>query len=89
MRSNSARFRMGLPAIDPQRLLGWAPSIGLPTKAALHWASEHTGLPVILVAAIALVSSFRLFRRTLRFAIEVVVCVALLAFATTLGWIHW
>jgi hypothetical protein len=80
---------MPLPAIDPRHLLGLAPSMGPSLRAALHWGSEHTGLPVILVAAIAVVTSFRLFRRTLRFAIEVVVCVAALAFAAGLGWIHW
>ena len=55
-------------------------------RAALRWGSQHTGLPVILVAAIALVVSFRLFKRTLRFVVEVVLCVALLAFATSFGW---
>jgi hypothetical protein len=58
-------------------------------RAALRWGSQHTGLPVILLAAIALVASWRAFRRSLRFVVEVVVAVALLVFATRIGWITW
>jgi len=43
----------------------------------------------VLVAAIALVLSWRIFKRTLRLAIEVVVAVALLLVVTRLGWITW
>lgn len=75
--------------LDPQRMLVGAGVVGPALRAALRWGSEHTGLPVILVAAIALVVSFRLVRRTLRFVVEVVLCVALLAIATKVGWIHW
>jgi hypothetical protein len=57
--------------------------------AALSWGSQHTGLPVILVAAIALVVSWRIFRRSLRFVVEVTITVALLLVATRIGWIHW
>ena len=57
--------------------------------AALRWGSLHTGLPVILVAAIALVVSWRIFRRSVRFAVEVTIAVALLLVATHIGWIHW
>jgi len=57
--------------------------------AALRWGSLHTGLPVILVAAIALVVSWRIFRRSLRFVVEVTIAVALLLVATHIGWIHW
>lgn len=57
--------------------------------AALRWGSHYTGLPVILVAAIALVVSWRIFRRSLRFVVEVTIAVALLLVATRIGWIHW
>lgn len=57
--------------------------------AALRWGSHYTGLPVILVAAIALVVSWRVFRRSLRFVVEVTIAVALLLVATHIGWIHW
>ncbi|HEY8039176.1 MAG TPA: hypothetical protein VIF15_05250 [Polyangiaceae bacterium] len=76
-------------AFDPHRVLAWAPGVGPGLRAALRWGANHTGLPVILVAAIAVVVSFRIFRRTLRFAIEVVLAVALLAAASRLGWISW
>jgi hypothetical protein len=57
--------------------------------ATLRWGAEHTGLPVVLVAAIALVVSWRIFRRSLRFVVEVTIAVALLLVATHIGWIHW
>jgi hypothetical protein len=75
-----------VPAIDPRWILH---AQGGALGAALRWGAQHTGLPVILVAAIALVVSWRLFKRTLRFTIEVVVAVALLLVATRLGWISW
>jgi hypothetical protein len=57
--------------------------------AALRWGSQHTGLPIIVVAAIVLVVSWRIFRRSVRFVVEVTIAVALLLFATRFGWIHW
>ena len=80
---------MPVPPFDPHRVLAWAPVVGEPIRAALRWGSGHTGLPVILVAAIAIVVAWRAFRRTLRFVIQVVLCVAALAFATRFGWITW
>lgn len=65
----------------------WMMTGGL--AAALRWGSQHSGLPVILVAAIALVVSWRVFKRSLRFVIEVVIAVAVLLVATRLGWIAW
>ncbi len=63
--------------------------MGESVRVALRWGAHHTGLPVILVAAITMVFSWRLFRRSLRFVVEVVVAVALLAVATRFGWITW
>jgi hypothetical protein len=80
---------MPLPAIDPQRMLAGGEAMGPALRAALRWGSEHTGLPAILVAAIALVVSFRVMKRTLRFVIEVVLCVALLVVATKIGLLQW
>ena len=77
------------PSIAPPGMATWLPWAGDSLRAAVHWGSDHTGLPTILVAAMAMVVSFRMFRRSVRFAVEVVVCVALLACATKLGWIHW
>jgi predicted neutral ceramidase superfamily lipid hydrolase len=56
---------------------------------ALHSVSDHTGIPVVLVAAVALVLSFRFARRGARLALEVAVALALVLLATKLGWIHW
>jgi hypothetical protein len=58
-------------------------------RGALHWASEHTGLPVTVVAAVALVLSWRLAKRTAHLAIELVVAFAIVLLATKLGWIRW
>jgi hypothetical protein len=74
---------------DPRWLLPLAPTASAGLRAALRWGSEHTGLPVIVVAAIALVVSWRIFRRSLRFAVEVTIAVALLLVATRIGWIRW
>ncbi len=74
-----------MPPIDPAGLLAWGPSL----RAAFRWGAQHTGLPVILFAAIAIVVSWRIFKRSVRFAVEVVVAVALLLVATRLGWITW
>jgi len=58
-------------------------------RDALHWASVHTGLPVVLVAAIGVVLSWRVFRHTVRFAIEVAVATALLLLAKEFWLLRW
>lgn len=58
-------------------------------KGWLRWVSHHTGLPVVLVAAIAVVLSWRLFKHTARFAVQVLVTLIALIAATRLGWIRW
>jgi hypothetical protein len=77
------------PAFDPYRLLAWASPAALGLRAALRWGAQHSGLPVVVVAAIALVVSWHAFRRALRLAVEVVLAVAALLVATRLGWIAW
>jgi hypothetical protein len=77
------------PSLDPRRILSSAPILGTSVRAALQWGAQHTGLPVILVGAIAIVVSWRAFKRSVRFVVEVVVAVALLAVATRFGWIRW
>jgi hypothetical protein len=62
----------------------------LPTlRHALRWTALHTGLPVAVVAAIALVVSFRLARKIGRLCIEVAVVSTVLLALTRLGWISW
>ena len=58
-------------------------------KHALHWASAHTGLPVVVVAALALVLTWRVARRTWHVAFELALALAVLLVATRFGWIHW
>ncbi|HZU81439.1 MAG TPA: hypothetical protein VE987_00910 [Polyangiaceae bacterium] len=58
-------------------------------RVALRWAEQHTGLPAVVIAAITLVASLRVFKRTLRFAVEVAVATALLLLATELGLLRW
>jgi glucan phosphoethanolaminetransferase (alkaline phosphatase superfamily) len=77
------------PLFDPHRMLAWTPAVGQSLRLALRWGAHHTGLPIVLVAAITMVVSWRLFRRSLRFVVEVVVAVALLAVAARFGWITW
>ena len=57
-------------------------------KVALRHVSEHTGIPIVLVAAIALVISYRTAKRMLRFAVEVGVALVLVVAMTELGWIR-
>lgn len=72
----------------PQRLLHGSGPFEI-VKGWLRWVSHHTGLPVVVVAAIAVVVSWRLFRRTARFAIQVALTLAALIAATRLGLIRW
>jgi hypothetical protein len=74
---------------DPRRFVGLWAATGGSLRALLRLAAHHTGLPVVVVAAIALVFSWRVLRRGARFALEVAVAVALLTAATRLGWIRW
>ena len=74
---------------DAHRMSSWARGIGQFLRSFLQWGARHTGLPLVLVAAIAFVASWHLFRRTLRFAVEVALAVAALLIAARLGWIVW
>ncbi len=89
------------PAFDPRSMAGnayalaarWIPRVGHEAagsvRAALRWSAHHTGLPVIVVAAISLVLSWRILRRTMRLTVEVGVALALLVVATRMGWLTW
>ena len=67
----------------------WLGALGHAVRAALRWGSVHSGLPVVVVAAVAVVVSWRLAKRTARLALEVTVVTAALLAATRLGWIAW
>jgi hypothetical protein len=79
---------------DPHRLLAWLGVQWLEVprgtlRTALHWASLRTGLPLVVIGAIALVTAIRVFRRSLRLAVELALAVVLLMAATRFGWIAW
>jgi hypothetical protein len=67
----------------------WAPGAGEALRAWLRWTSDRTGLPAIVVAAVALTTSWYLLKRAMRFAVGVAISTALLIAATRLGWISW
>lgn len=58
-------------------------------KAALHYVAVHTGLPALVVAAVAIAVGYKILKRTARFAVEVTVISLALAAATELGWLRW
>jgi hypothetical protein len=58
-------------------------------KAGLSQVAAHTGIPVAIVAAIALVMSYRLAKRSIRFIVEVSFALAVIVAMTELGWIRW
>jgi hypothetical protein len=56
---------------------------------ALRGVSHRTGIPVVVVAALALVLSYRVARRAARLAVEMGVALGLVLVATKMGWIRW
>ena len=77
------------PPFDLRWVPTWLPALGGGLRSGLRAAAHHTGLPVVVVAAIALVLSWRLLKRTMGLAVEVVIAVGLLVAATRLGWVRW
>jgi uncharacterized membrane protein YGL010W len=67
-------------------LLAWLPSGGHALRAGMRWVAHHTGLPVILVAALTLVASWRLVKWSSRLAVELALALALLLVASHFGW---
>jgi hypothetical protein len=59
------------------------------SRHVLHWAASRTGLPVVVIAALALVVTWRVARRTWHVAFELALAVAVLLVATRFGWIRW
>lgn len=56
-------------------------------KPWLHWISEHSGVPTLVVVAVIVVVSWRILKFTWKLLIEVAIVAALLVVATKLGWI--
>jgi uncharacterized membrane protein YdfJ with MMPL/SSD domain len=58
-------------------------------RHALVTIAQRAGIPVVVVAAIALVLSLRIARRAVRIVVEIAVAAVILAVATQHGWVHW
>ncbi len=63
--------------------------LGTLLKSAVHYLAQHTGLPVLLVAAILAAVGYRILKRSARFLAEVTILALLLFVLTALGWIRW
>ncbi len=59
------------------------------TRIAIRWLSLHTGLPAVLVTAIAVVLGYRILQKSTRFFVEIALVTALMAAATKAGFIRW
>lgn len=82
------RIASSLPeALHPSRWAHW-PGMRF-VRHALAWCSQHTGLPVVVVAAIGLVLAWRVAKKTAHVFLEVTVALVILLTLTKLGWIRW
>ncbi len=77
------------PAQVPAWVSTWTLPLSHGLRDSLRWGAHHSGLPVVVVAALALVVSFRLAKRAARLAVEVVLATVVLLVASRLGWIQW
>jgi hypothetical protein len=75
--------------LEGHRVAVWLSAAGAQVRSLVRVVAHHTGLPVVVVSAIAIALSWRLFRQSVRFAFEVLVAAAGLLVATRLGWIRW
>lgn len=67
----------------------WGRGLWGHARHALEWLSAHTGIPIVVVAGVVLVVSWRLAKKSARLLLEVAVATALIFLATKLGWIRW
>jgi hypothetical protein len=56
---------------------------------AMRFVADHTGIPMVVVAAVLLVLSVRMARKSGRILLEVAVVLVILVAATKLGLIAW
>jgi hypothetical protein len=80
---------VGTRPLDVHRLFAWLSLAAGDLRSLLRLVAHHTGLPIVIVGAIAAVVSWRAFKRGVRFVFEVMVAAAALFAATRLGWIRW
>lgn len=90
LRSNAVAV-MG--PVQIERALSSIPALGAHwTSLArfwLRWCAFHSGIPVVVLAAVALVVSVRIARRWARFAVEVAFALGVLLAASRFGWVRW
>jgi thiamine transporter ThiT len=72
----------------PPWATAWIQFAGGSAVRALRSIAGHTGIPISIVAALALVLSFRIARRAANLVIEVALAVALVLAATRAGWLR-
>jgi hypothetical protein len=65
-----------------------AGSVGETLLGAIKSAARHTGIPAVLVAALALVLAFRVARRAIHLVVELALALALVLAATKAGWLR-
>ncbi|MGA2449957.1 MAG: hypothetical protein ABTD50_14860 [Polyangiaceae bacterium] len=80
---------MGPPSLDVHHWGALGATALAGCRHALRQASRHTGVPAIVIAALAIVLSRRLIGAAARLTLEVAVVVVALAAATMLGWVSW
>jgi hypothetical protein len=84
----ASSFLAHVPRFIPAAVLPWLHRIGGQAGRWIQVAARHSGIPAVLVAALALVLAFRLARRALHLVVEVGLALALVLAATKAGWIR-
>ncbi len=77
-----------LPRFIPVVVFPWLHRLGAHAERAIQTIAKHSGVPAVVVAALALVIAFRLARRTLHLLVEVALAFVLVLAATKAGWIR-
>lgn len=90
VRSNAA---VVMGPVHIQRIVSSLPAVcahwAMLARWWLRWCAAHSGIPVIVIAAVALVISVRVARRWARFVVEVAFALGALLVASRLGWVRW
>ena len=66
-----------------------AGAAGGTVRHGLRLASRHSGIPVVILAAVGIVISYRIVRKLARLVFEITVAAAVLLVVSKLGWITW
>jgi hypothetical protein len=66
----------------------WLHGASIVARGAVVTLARHSGVPAVVVAAVALVVAFRIARRATHLAIEFALALALVVAATRAGWLR-